>query len=101
MKRATDLLICLVFFVAVQSCDLGGDDGLASGSIQILNVTPKSGLVNDDPTDFVVEVEYELSQTSQGELVVGFNNGSNIAYMGLSVELRSSLVKEQVNIFST
>jgi hypothetical protein len=83
MKRAVVLLICLVFFVAVQSCDLGGNDGLASGSIQILSVTPNSGLTDDTPTDFVVEVEYELSQASQGELVVGFNYGSNIDIYGL------------------
>lgn len=43
------------------------------GAIRILSVTPNSGLVGGVETDFVVEVEYELSNTSQGELCVGFN----------------------------
>jgi hypothetical protein len=44
-----------------------------TGTIAIISVTPSSGLIDGNSHDFVVEVEYTLSGSSQGELRVGFN----------------------------
>jgi hypothetical protein len=44
-----------------------------TGAITIISVNPDSLLIDGNPYDFVVEVEYTLSGSSQGELRVGFN----------------------------
>ena len=69
MKRALIALLFALSILTLQTCTTEG----ISGTIRILSVTPNSGLVEGTPTDFVVEVEYELSNTDYGELNVGFN----------------------------
>ena len=46
--------------------------------INIISVTPDSGLVDGVDTDFTVVVEYNLYSYTQGEVQVGFNNGESI-----------------------
>ena len=48
-------------------------------SINIVSVSPNSGLVDGDDYDFTVVVEYDLVTKDQGELDIGFNNGSDIS----------------------
>jgi hypothetical protein len=70
MKKTLMILFCLVFPLAIfQACNSEG----SAGNIKILSVTPNSGLTDGVAENFVVEVEYELSGSSQGELSVGFN----------------------------
>jgi len=46
--------------------------------INIVSVTPDSGLVDGVDTDFTVIVEYNLYSYTQGEVQVGFNNRESI-----------------------
>jgi hypothetical protein len=52
--------------------------GSATGTIQIVNVTPSSGLIDGTDYSFDVQVTYSLSDAGQAELAVGFNNGSSV-----------------------
>jgi hypothetical protein len=55
-------------------------DGTTGGdSINISSVSPNSGLVDGFSYDFTVVVEYELATVEQGEIGVGFNNGSTVS----------------------
>jgi hypothetical protein len=75
-KMRSFVVLIVLGAVAISGC---GDDN-ATGpkkipdSISIKSVTPNSGLVADDETDFVVVVEYQLASADSGELDVGFNN---------------------------
>ena len=51
-----------------------------NGVIGIHSVTPNSGLVDNNFYDFDVEVEYELYNTSQGELHVRFKTPNVAVY---------------------
>jgi hypothetical protein len=65
------------------SCSTNGE----SDSITIVNVSPNSGLTNGYDHDFTVVVDYELVTKDQGELDIGFNNGSDInSYIMLGVD---------------
>ena len=46
--------------------------------INIVSVTPDSGLVDGVDTDFTIVVEYNLYSYTQGVLKIGFNNGESI-----------------------
>lgn len=46
--------------------------------IHIVSVTPSSGLTDNTLTTFTVSVSYTLKSAAQGELSIGFNNGSDI-----------------------
>ena len=70
MKKVLLVLFSVVLLSSIfQACNLEAP----AGSITILSVTPNSGLVDGVATDFTVEVEYSLSNTTQAELMVGFN----------------------------
>ena len=77
MKKYIIVITVLTLLAFISSC--GGDPTLpAEGTITILSVTPDSGLLDNTPTDFTVEVEYSLLNSAQGELDIGFNNGDSI-----------------------
>ena len=42
--------------------------------INIISVTPDSGLVDGEDTDFTVMVKYNLASSNEGELSISFNN---------------------------
>ena len=74
-------LSMLIVFAAILGCDInkGPDPTVpAIDSIEIISVSPNSGLVDGQDYDFVVDVQYVLVSLSQGELQIGFNNGSSI-----------------------
>lgn len=47
-------------------------------AIYILSVSPTSGFIDGETTDFEVTVRYQLSSISSGTLMVGFNNKDDI-----------------------
>jgi hypothetical protein len=76
MKKSVVLMLSAVLLtLTLLSC---GEQ--PEGTIRILSVTPSSGLVDGNSYDFVVEVEYELYSTPEGELNVGFNTAGVDVY---------------------
>jgi len=59
------------------ACPTGGSASSAVGTISIDSVTPDSGLQDGSTYTFTVTVTYSLN-TGQGEINVGFNNGSAV-----------------------
>ena len=77
MKKYIILITVLILLSFLSSC--GGEPTLpAEGTITILSVTPDIDLTDDTFTNFLVEVQYTLLNSSQGELDIGFNNGDSI-----------------------
>ena len=77
------LIIMVVTVISIMSCSTSGE----SDSITIVSVSPNSGLVNESDYDFTVVVDYELITKDQGELDIGFNNGTEIdSYIMLNVD---------------
>ena len=64
--------------------------------INILSVTPNSGLVDGIDTDFKVVVEYNLISGNQGVLQIGFNNveGNHIEAYEMRIEDGDFLVNK-------
>ncbi|HEX2936767.1 MAG TPA: hypothetical protein VHO72_15535 [Bacteroidales bacterium] len=46
--------------------------------IEITNVSPISGLVDNQLTNFTIKGQYNLSSHSTGILMIGFNNGNDV-----------------------
>jgi len=73
------ILIVVTIFLVLTGC--GGSPTtppIEEDFINIIGVTPDSGLVDGVDTDFTVVVEYNLYSYTQGEVQVGFNNGESI-----------------------
>jgi len=83
MKTALIVLLFPLSILTFQTCKT--EEGV-SGSIRILGVAPNAGLVDGVARDFVIEVDYELSNIDQGELNVGFNTMSQDWYLVVSSE---------------
>ena len=72
MKHAF-LIIGILSFVIFQSCEKENDSEDLGDDIQIISVSPSSGLVDGEDYDFTVTVEYNLASVDSGLLMVGFN----------------------------
>jgi len=71
MRMTRVLLLFLSLCLLLCGCALFNPDKLS-----IASVSPDAGLVDGQRYTFTVEVRYQLVSVEQGELSVGFNNGS-------------------------
>ena len=70
------LVISMIFIVFLLTTGCGGNPAvppIEEDFINIISVTPDSGLVDGVDTDFTVVVEYNLYSSNQGTLEIGFN----------------------------
>ncbi len=76
--------VCLLIVLLFVSCSSNGvNNAIPSASIKILSVSPSTGLVDDTLTEFQIEIEYTLINSSQGEINIGFNNDTlSTTYIG-------------------
>ena len=80
-KQNLFLVISIIFVVFLLTTGCGGNPTIPpieEDFINIINVTPNSGLIDGVDTNFKVVVEYNLYSSNQGLLQVGFNNGESI-----------------------
>ena len=71
------LVISMIFVVFLLTTGCGGNPAappIEEDFINIISVTPDSGLVDGVDTDFTVVVEYNLYSSTEGELSISFNN---------------------------
>jgi hypothetical protein len=90
----------MVVVMSIVSCSTNGE----IDSITIVSVSPNSGLANGANYDFTVVVDYELMTKDQGELDIGFNNGSDInSYIMLGVDqiVNQGSGQYMFNVFAT
>jgi hypothetical protein len=82
IKKSAMISSLLIFFcIILIRCDIsdnGNDTDKASGIIEILSVTPSTGMTDNTLTHFIVNISYSLDNSPQGEIGVGFNNGTDI-----------------------
>jgi len=82
MKKLNLFLVISMIFVAfLLTTGCGGNPAappIEEDFINIISVTPDSGLVDGVDTNFTVVIEYNLYSYTQGEVQVGFNNGESI-----------------------
>jgi len=67
------LIIGILSFVILQSCEKENGNEELEDNIQIISVSPSSGLVDGVDFDFTVKVEYDLASVNSGLLMIGFN----------------------------
>ena len=67
------LVISMIFIVFLLTTGCGGNPA-APDFINIIRVTPDSGLIDGIDTNFTVVVEYNLASSAEGELSISFNN---------------------------
>lgn len=73
------VLFCIVVvLVLMTGCDGAPSIVDEEDFINIISVTPDSGLIDGVYTDFTVVVEYNLVSHDTGVLMIGFNNGDEI-----------------------
>ena len=75
------LVISMIFIAFLLTAGCGGTPTtppIEEDFINIISVTPDSGLIDGVDTDFTVVVEYNLFTYNQGILLIGFNNGESI-----------------------
>lgn len=76
-KKLFCIIFILVFVLFLAGCN--GTPAIPiveEDFIEITNVTPSSGLVDGQSTNFTVDVEYHLASNDTGILMIGFNNGN-------------------------
>jgi hypothetical protein len=78
MKKQNLFLVISVFlFTIMYLAGCGGNPAappIEEDFINIISVTPDSGLIDGVDTDFTVVVEYNLFSYDSGELSISFNN---------------------------
>ena len=67
------LIIGILSSVIFQSCEKENDSEELEDNIEIISVSPSSGLVDGVDYDFTVTVEYNLASVNSGLLMIGFN----------------------------
>ena len=80
-KQNLFFVISMIFVIFLLTTGCGGSPTtppIEEDFINIISVTPDSGLVDVVDTDFTVVVEYNLYSYTQGVLKIGFNNGESI-----------------------
>jgi len=80
------LVISMIFVVFLFTAGCGGTPTappIEEDFINIISVSPNSGLIDGVDTDFKIVVEYNLFSYDEAEVKIGFNNGEdiNIYYM--------------------
>ena len=84
LKQKPSFLILTLFLILISpiiACDSTDEPASSTqpnGTIKITSASPSAGLTGNTPTTFTVTVSYSLSGAPQGELSIGFNNGSEI-----------------------
>ena len=78
MKKVNLFLVISVFlFTIMYLAGCGGSlttPPIDEDFINIISVTPDSGLIDGVDTNFTVVVEYNLASSAEGELSISFNN---------------------------
>jgi len=85
-KQNLFLVISMIFVVFLLITGCGGSPTappIEEDFINIISVTPDSGLIDGVDTNFKVIVEYNLYSSNQGILLIGFNNGESINSFGI------------------
>mgnify|MGYP001817183127 CR=1 FL=1 len=72
MKHFFVIIGILSFFI-LQSCEEENGNKESEDNIEIISVSPSSGLVDGEDYNFTVEVEYSLASVDSGLLMIGFN----------------------------
>jgi len=75
------LFIIISLLILTGSCSFI----LPEGTISIVSVTPNTGLTDNTLTAFTIELEYTLNNTTQGEIMVGFNTGDTVNNYSMAV----------------
>ena len=76
-KQNLFLVISMIFVIFLLTSGCGGSPAappIEEDFINIISVTPDSGLIDGVDTDFTVVVEYNLASSAEGELSISFNN---------------------------
>jgi len=76
-KQNLFLVISIIFVVFLLTTGCGGNPAappIEEDFINIISVTPDSGLIDGVDTDFTVVVEYNLYSSIEGKLSISFNN---------------------------
>ena len=87
MKKVNLFLVISVFLLTIMC--LVGCGGtpitppIEEDFINIISVTPNSGLIDGVDTNFKVIVEYNLFTCNKGILLIGFNSGESINSFGI------------------
>lgn len=75
------LVISMIFIAFLLTAGCGGTPTappIEDDFINMISVTPSSGLIDGVDTEFKVVVKYNLYSYTQGVLKIGFNNGESI-----------------------
>lgn len=73
-------VMVMMIFLGLQGCSKKDPAPVDTvEKIKITSVTPTTGLMDGQPTNFTVTVSYNLYKTKTGTLMIGFNNGSNVS----------------------
>ena len=67
------LIFGILSFTIFQSCEKENGSEELEDNIEIISVSPSSGLVDGVDYDFTVTVEYNLASVDSGLLMIGFN----------------------------
>jgi len=81
MKKLLLASALFSFFALTMSCQKDADAPAPApsyDSLVIVSVTPTTGITQTS-TAFTVEVKYRLQSAANGQLVIAFNNGNNVA----------------------
>ena len=78
------LIIGILSFVIFQSCEKENGSEELEDNIEIISVSPSSGLVDGEDYDFTVTVEYNLASVDSGLLMIGFNTEEAGRYFMIS-----------------
>lgn len=70
-----NILIILFLGLILVNCKKESND---VDNIEITNVSPIRGLVDNQLTNFTIKGQYDFSSHSTGILMIGFNNGNDI-----------------------
>ncbi len=82
-KMLISIILILSLFMFT-NCEIGNDSNepvtlTSNDAINIISVSPNTGLKEGVPTQFIVRVSYALVSLETGELEIGFNNSSSVS----------------------
>jgi hypothetical protein len=97
--RNINWIILIITALVFSSCNTNQE---TTATISIISVTPDSGLTDATATQFTVVVDFTLTGSAQGEINIGFNNGSSInSYIMISDKIVSDGSGSETFIITT